>query len=279
MFDVVGTFDKFSSFMKRTMKILFLIPLVILSLLKPLSADTTEVIIIGTVHYETENFNSDSLYNIFVTLNPQLILMESDASYMTEDFKLKPGYEDIANETKAVTTYLVGNNPAIRPYDIENRDHFLFSTNRRRTERNFFNDLSELYDWGKLSENAAQITNELIVNMDEAQSMTFSTPFDINRDENKETIDKINYYDFEAVSEIIKTTPELSSYESYWKEVSDFWMMRNDAMITNIKKYINEFSGSRIIILCGFAHKPYLLNGLEDLSSSGVIEIKNYWED
>ena len=246
---------------------------------KPLFADTTEVIIIGTVHYETDNFTPDSLYNIFTKITPNVILLESDASYLTEDFKLRPGYEDIANETKAVTKYLMNSNPLLRPYDLENRDQFLFSTNRRRTERAFFDDLSDLYDEGKLTPDAIQLTDDLITNMSDAQSMTLSTPFNINRDENREIIEKINYYDFEAVSKIIEMTPALSSYGNYWKEVNDFWLMRNDAMIENIKNYVKDFSGSRIVVLCGFAHKPYLLEGLSSLSKNGDIVIKNYWEN
>lgn len=109
--------------------------------------------------------------------------------------------------------------------------------------------------------------------------MTLSTPFNINRDENREIIEKINYYDFEAVSKIIEMTPALSSYGNYWKEVNDFWLMRNDAMIENIKNYVKDFSGSRIVVLCGFAHKPYLLEGLSSLSENGDIVIKNYWEN
>lgn len=242
-------------------------------------ADSTEVIIIGTVHYETENFNTDSLYNIFVDLKPDVILMESDASYMTEDFLLRPGYEDIANETRAVTKYLLESKPLLRPYDIENRDHFLFNTHRRRTERSFFEELSSLYSEGNLTEDAFRLTDELMLSMDEAQSMTFSTPFHINQEENKEIIEKINYYDFEVVNDIIGSTPELSSYDTYWKEVNDFWVIRNEAMVENIKKHIKDFQGRRIIVLCGFAHKPYLEKGLAALADNGEIKIKNHWED
>jgi hypothetical protein len=264
---------------KETMKTLILIILTLFLSFNNSRADSTEVIIIGTVHYETENFNTDSLYNIFVDLKPDLILMESDASYMTEDFLLRPGYEDIANETRAVTKYLLESKPLLRPYDIENRDHFLFNTNRRRTERNFFEELSSLYSDGDLSEDAFRLTDELMLSMDEAQSMTFSTPFHINQEENKEIIEKINYYDFEVVGDIIRSTPELSSYDTYWKEVNDFWMVRNNAMVENIKKHIKDFQGRRIIVLCGFAHKPYLEEGLKDLAYNGEIKIKNYWED
>src|SRR5688572_32410688 len=116
-----------------------------------------------------------------------------------------------------------------------------------------------MYSDGNLSEYAAQLTDELLSSMDQAQSMTYSTPFQINRDESKDVIDKINYYDFEAINEIIKNTPALSSYETYWKEVNDFWILRNGAMVDNIKKYIKDFPGNRIIVLCGFSHKPYLL--------------------
>lgn len=261
------------------MKTLIIILALLLLSFTDSRADSTEVIIIGTVHYETENFNTDSLYNIFIDLKPDVILMESDASYMTEDFLIRPGYEDIANETRAVTKYLQENKPLLRPYDIENRDHFLFNTHRRKTERSFFEELSSLYSEGNLTEDASRLTVELMLSMDEAQSMTFSTPFHINQEENKEIIEKINYYDFEAVGDIIRSTPELSSYESYWNEVNDFWIVRNEAMVENIKKHIEDFQGRRIIVLCGFAHKPYLEEGLEDLAYRGEIKIKNYWED
>lgn len=241
-------------------------------------SDSTEIYIIGTVHYETENFNGDSLHNMFLNIKPDVILMESDASYMTEDFKVKPGYENIANETRAVTKYYADNEVLLRPYDIENRDKFLFNTNRRRTERNFFEDLANLYEDGKLDPKAALLTNSLVNNMSEAQVMTFSTPFEINKDGSREIIDRINYYDFDAVSEIIEDTPELKEYESYWKEVNDFWILRNEEMVKNIKKYVNEFPGKRIIVLCGFAHKPYLLNGLEEMSLKNEVVIKNYWD-
>lgn len=260
------------------MKTLFFIIIAIFLSFKPAISDSTEVYIIGTVHYETENFNGDSLYNMFVKLKPDVILMESDASYMTEDFKIKPGYENIANETRAVTLYSFDNEVLLRPYDIENRDRFLFNTKRRRTERDFFENLVLLYEDGKLNNKVALLTNALVNNMDEAQAMTYSTPFDINKDESKETIERINYYDFEAVGEIIKATPDLKDYESYWMEVHEFWLLRNEEMVKNIKGYIKEFPGKRIVVLCGFAHKPYLVEGLKELSEKNEITIKNYWD-
>jgi hypothetical protein len=260
------------------MKTIILIILAFLVSFKPAISDSTEVFIIGTVHYETDNFTGDSLYNMFTKIKPDLILLESDASYFTEDFKVRPGYENIANETRAVTKYIINNEVLLRPYDLEDRDRFLFNTNRRRTEREFFENLADLYEEGRLESKVALLTNALVNNMDEAQAMTFSTPFEINHERNREIIERINYYDFEAVSEIIKDTPDLKDYESYWKEVHDFWILRNNAMVDNIKKYINEYPGKRIIVLCGFAHKPYLLNGLEDMADNKQIAIKDYWD-
>ena len=242
-------------------------------------ADTTEVIIIGTTHNETENFNPDSLYNIFTKLQPYAILMESDSTYMTSEYQLKENIKDIANETKAVTKYLETNSTLLRPYDIANRDNYLNNLRRRRTERRFFEELTELYESGRMTSNVSGLISGLMNSMDYAEYLTYNTPFEINRPENDTLIKEINYYDFQAFHQIINETPELSEYGEYWQDHTNFWVMRNDAMIENIIRYIKEFKGERLIVLCGFSHKPYLKNGLKNLESTGSISIKEYWED
>ena len=241
-------------------------------------ADTTEVIIIGTTHNETENFNPDSLYNIFLKLQPHVILMESDSTYMTYDYRLKDHIKDIANETRAVTLYLESNNVHLRPYDITNRDNYLNSFRRRRMERSFFEKLTELYESGNMSSNASSIINGLINSMDYAEYLSYNTPFEINRPENDTLIKEINYYEFEAFHQLINETPELYEYGEYWQEHTNFWVMRNNAMVENIIRYAREFSGKRLIVLCGFSHKPYLQDGLKELVLNGEIIIKEYWE-
>lgn len=242
------------------------------------NADTTEVIIIGTTHNETENFNPDSLYNIFTKIQPYVILMESDSTYMTSDFQLKENIKDIANETKAVTKYLETNNALLRPYDIANRDNYLNNLRRRRTERSFFEELTELYESGRMSSNVSELISGLMNSMNYAEYLSYNTPFEINRPENDTLIKEINYYDFQAFHQIIDETPELSEYEEYWQDHTNFWVMRNNAMIDNIIQYTKEFNGKRLIVLCGFSHKPYLKNGLKDLEDNGHITIKEYWE-
>jgi len=47
-------------------------------------ADSTEVIVLGTVHFPTPTFNADSLYDTLETLRPDLILFEIDSARLAQ---------------------------------------------------------------------------------------------------------------------------------------------------------------------------------------------------
>ena len=48
----------------------------------------TEVVLLGTVHQPVENFNADTLYDILVDIEPDVILYEVDSSFFTSSTPL-----------------------------------------------------------------------------------------------------------------------------------------------------------------------------------------------
>jgi len=47
-------------------------------------ADSTEAVVLGTVHFPTPVFTADSLYDALETLRPDLILFEIDSARLTQ---------------------------------------------------------------------------------------------------------------------------------------------------------------------------------------------------
>lgn len=236
----------------------------------------TEIVIIGTVHESTSSFNQDTLLNIFKKIKPDVILIESDTSYLTSDFKLKEDYEYMFPETAAITDYLKDNFVQIRPYDINGRDFFLDNVKRKSVESGFFNAIVNLYSNDQLDKKAKDMLNKISDMRSIAEEMSYSKLSYINSLEGSKKIDTINYYTYDGLKQLIEVTSELSEYKSYWKDEYDYWKKRNDTMINNILKFKDQFTGKKIIVLCGFAHKNILKNDLKRLSSEEDIEIKEY---
>jgi hypothetical protein len=65
--------------------------------------DKTTVVIIGTVHNPTNNFNEKILSNIFLRINPDVILNELDSSFFDTTNSIKKEYIDISVENKTVS--------------------------------------------------------------------------------------------------------------------------------------------------------------------------------
>ena len=240
--------------------------------------DSTEIIVIGTVHYDTDNFNSDSLLNIIKTISPGLILIEADTSYFTSDFEFEKDISTSFLETRAITKYKENNNVILRPYDIEKRDDFLNNYERREKEISFFSMLDMLYSAGNLPSETENLLLSLITTMETAEFLSLSTPYNINKTESDSLIREINYYTYDGIRDIIESTPDLQEYKTYWDENYDFWISRNDVMVEKIIHFTEEFKGNRIIVLCGFSHKPYIKDGLVESGNRADLILKEYWE-
>ncbi len=240
--------------------------------------NSTDIIIIGTVHYNTNNYNSDTLKEILDNIKPDVILVECDSSYMTPDFQLSEDIKDIFLETKAITKFLNEKHADLRPYDIPGRDLFLNDHTREKNQTNFFEDISILHRDNKLNDSALNIFNRVISMMNISEEMANSPATYINASEGSKKIDTINYYSYIGLDNLIKLTPELSPYYTYWQLENQYWNERNYTMLQNILNYEKTFAGKKIVVLCGFAHKNILKNGLAQKAKDNNFNVKEFWE-
>lgn len=236
-----------------------------------------EIIIIGTVHISTPNYNSDTLLEILNKINPGAILIECDTSFMTPDFELKDDVKYSFMETSAVTKYKKNKSVQLRPIDIPGGDSFFDDPDRKINESNFFNDI-RLISKSKnenLNEEAAYILDRISDMMNTAEVMVNSKASYINSPEGKANADTINYYTYTGLSRLINLIPELTQYKKYWDKEYSNWNKRNNVMLGNILKYKKYFEGKRIVVLCGFAHMNFLKAAL--LKNRDLI-LKEFWD-
>lgn len=238
----------------------------------------TQIFVIGTIHYSTNNYNFDTLLNILQTIDPDVILVECDSSYMTADFQLKEDIQYSFLETRAITRYLQSKSVALRPYDITGRDLFLNDRSRKHSEHNFFKDIDILFRSEKLNNESIGILNRILSMMSISQEMANSFASYINNYEGSRNIDTINYYSYKGLDKLIKSTPELSAYNSYWEYEQEYWYRRNNVMVQNILNFKNQFEGKKIVVLCGFAHKNILKNALAKKAGEDKFALREYWE-
>ncbi|MEO6694549.1 MAG: hypothetical protein ABIY50_11485 [Ignavibacteria bacterium] len=238
----------------------------------------TKIFVIGTIHYSTNNYNSDTLFNILNIIEPDVILVECDTSYMTEDFQLKEDIQYSFLETRAITKYQRDKKVELRPYDITGRDLFLNDEQRKNNEYNFFRRVEALYRSENLNNDAIEILNRILSMMNISQEMSNSAASYINNYEGSKKIDTINYYSYEGLDRLIKVTPELSDFNNYWEKEQKYWLERNMIMAENILKYKEEFAGKKIVVLCGFAHKNILKLTLEKKALANKFDVVEYWE-
>lgn len=238
----------------------------------------TELFVIGTVHESTDSFNSDTLLNILNRIRPDVILIESYSSYFTPDFRLNDDVKYEFLETSAVTEYLKRNSAELRPYDISGRDKFLDDKKRLSAESDFFNDISVLKENGSLSKEADQIYEKIFSMMNTAGDLSYSAASFINSREGSSKIDTINYFTYDGLGLLISLTPELEKYRAYWDKECSYNEKRNKAMLRNILKIAGYYEGKRIVVLCGFAHKNFLINGINKSKNKKFV-LKDFWNN
>ena len=68
------------------------------------------------------------------------------------------------------------------------------------------------------------------------------------------------------------------SYRDGFQLACDFWDLRNQTMAKNIMTISEQNKGKKIVVLCGFMHRYYILSELKKLTKGKKIIIKEYYE-
>jgi hypothetical protein len=241
----------------------------------------TELCIIGTVHHDTTKYSSNDLVNMLKSINPNIILLELYSKFMNENYDITIDREILNKwqELKAAVEYKnVNSNVLFRPFDLEGRNELYKELGYLETQRGVETAMEKLYKENKLSDEC-KFYYELMKNLFEAKlKMVNETPHVVNSNLSSHLVSIEHHYWFKCTEKIIELTPELSAYSNFKKSVSDIWIMRNNAMVDNILKYINEFAGKKLVVLVGGEHKYYLLRNLIEKQTTNHFILKEFWE-
>ncbi len=239
--------------------------------------DTSSIVIVGTVHRATEHYDVQTLCRIIERVKPDLILVELDSSFFTSSMTLKPEYVDVSMENKAVALSLQDHAIPIRPYDIEGRNKIYEQHGFFKLQRDLSAALNSAEKDSLLS-NEASLFLDAIVRFDRIGAEFGSErPEVINSQACDAAMESKQYYAGEGMVRIITSVPVLARFADIARFRRDFWIARNDAMVNNIIASVKTFPGKTALVLCGYEHRYYLREALEERAKNGGFVVREFW--
>lgn len=240
------------------------------------SLKKTEIIIIGTLHQEKPSFTSKNLVDILKKVRPDVILIELDSSFFTADFQLKKYYPN-SLEDQAIKELLTIYPVKLRPFEIEGRNEFYKKTNYFNQEDLLFEKINELNKTNQLSRQSKNLWKKMRYYLRQRDKWSNKKPEEINSFACDAVLNQKNWYLDQGTAQLIKITPQLEPFTEFSNMSGSFWIVRNDAMIQNIKRYAKEFPGQRLVVITGFEHRYYLRSHLtHDIPSTFMV--KEFYE-
>lgn len=242
-----------------------------------MSISNTEVILIGTTHFETENFKAKNLLNTLELIKPELILLELPPNYLTNDYSYVIKPEDDEVEGNAVEMYLKKYKADLRAYDITGRNDFL-------KENNIFNKCTRFEDVInnlKIDELENRESFYLYQKWKDLQKLYKALYDESIRVYNSKPADiffeMLDNFDCKEIFPLLENVKILNEHLSYWKKWKQFEYERNQSMVENILAYIMEFKNKKIVITCGCLHKYFIKRELAKREKDLDFTLKEYW--
>jgi hypothetical protein len=249
----------------------------------------TEIIVIGAIHNPQENFNPDILFKILDDVKPDYILRELDSAAFTPDFHHKNVVN--SNEGMASEKYVEAYPAAqLRPYDFEGRNEHRVNIGSRPTDGLTTKLLDSLNKVQLLTAEEASILNTYNALLEPLIVAASMSPENFNNTKNDSLCAKRQHYQYTMLQKITSVREEFAnhvhtkpngekiSYRDGYKLAADFWDLRNQTMAKNIMKISEQAQGKRIVVLCGFMHRYYILSELKRLTKGKNIVLKEYYD-
>lgn len=239
----------------------------------------TEVVVVGTVHAPTPNFDEEALAGILERVKPDLILLELDPSFFDASFGLSEKYQSVSLEAKAAARYARAAGARLRPFDIEGRNRFYQEHNYFNREAKLSREVGRLYSGGQLSTEAKLLFEALLSLSAVRDACGAERPEVINSSACDVAVERKHQYAFKGLGRVIESAPALKEMAPFWTLADDFWARRNAAMVGNIVRHSKELRPRRAVVLAGFEHRPYLKKRLAELApveGFAVREFRDY---
>lgn len=239
----------------------------------------TDVIIIGTKHSPNPVYNSDSLMKAVLHLKPDLLLLEQDStSYIFKSgvFKPLPGWSLYLRRISGWSKKDVEGNMIfryhrefpqiiIKPFDVayNGAEREKYIDEHLQLEKDFSVAMYDAYDRREMSDYRAT------VHLERDQYLSFLLQQlrngmlkDFNTDSTTQVIRQLETLDYVHFKALVDSVPSLKRFSSRVYKDLQLAEHRNEVMVQQILRYINEYRGKRIVVINGLLHRYYQLDKL-----------------
>lgn len=238
----------------------------------------TDVIIIGVKHSPSPSFNSDSLFEVVANLKPDLILIEQDSvssTFKSGVFKPFPDWVMSLRRTFGWGKRGVEYNflhkyyhdfpkVIIKPMDVafNGTDRKKYIDEYLQLEEDLDVAISAAYDRKEMSDYQANV--HLALNQLEAfaAARVYSSLQDINADSTTEAIRQLVIPENVHFKALVDSVPSLQVFSSRVHKQLQLAKFRDEEMVQQILRYIQEYRGKRIVVVVGVLHRYYQLDKL-----------------
>lgn len=236
---------------------------------------TTQLTILGSVHFPTTGMNADSVYLAIKKVQPQVILMERDSVSFDSAFNRKVEYEE--NEDQAVSRFLKDNPTTIlRPIEFEGRNEYRIKMGLYPQANEVYKKLNELSRSKKFDAEESLIWSRFANFWGMIDSLSSANLKAINTDQADAIVDSAKYYQYTQMKKIVSKRDEfteqildskgdsisLKQYFEKWEQFEHY--DRNDAMVANIIRTIDKMPNNRFLLTVGYNHRYYIKKALEE---------------
>ena len=236
--------------------------------------EAKQLTILGTVHFPTSQLNQDSVYLALLQVKPQVILMERDSVSFDANFKRKEIYEE--NEDQAVSMFLEDNPKVIlRPIEFEGRNEYRIKQGLYPQANEVYQKLNQLSQSNKFNARERKVWTRFAHFWGKIDSLSASDLKTINNQKSDAIVDSAKQYQYtqmlkivsqyEAFSEKILDSKgdsiSLADYFGKWEQFEHY--DRNNAMVTNIIRTIDNLPHNRFMLIIGYHHRYYIKKELE----------------
>lgn len=235
----------------------------------------TEVYVVGSMHFETNNFKRDDLYDYINKVSPSIILYESDKQTVNRmvnrtDFinQLISSFKKANKVESFVVHKYVKHNPESKVigFEWEERDQFHSTHNYRKNMSKLIGKARKLYKEKALSNNESKTLNEYFaINKKYYNLGNSKTIYDINNKFVDSIIRERQEFVYNKIPEILITKELSNDLKEFAPIHMKYWDKRNKAMVDNIINQIKNYPNHRIVVLTGYSHRYYLIDKLKKM--------------
>ena len=171
----------------------------------------TLVVIVGTIHQPSRNFNPNSVAQMLARIQPDLILVELDSTFFTPAFELKKAPRE--NEGLGIVQYRREHRQVpMRPFDYEGRNDFHRRHGILTKPAAVMALLDQLYKRRRLTVEQGTVLDTYYALTDSLAVVSHQSAYAINQPVVNRMVERRQRYQYQRLNAVVQARPELADY-------------------------------------------------------------------